>query len=216
MAYFDGLDLNNYGAAYVILQRPDFSGSKYPVLYMKRYDLDYQSDVADGPSQYFTPGGGPGVNGKYPCYLLDFADIRNIGDELDDDDDTIVTLLDTPGLWKAAITLVSNSGVYNVVGTMTFNVNGSEGPEVETELDPSVVFQNFSDVLASKLNIKSGIVVLPNLSADLTGYTEDQMFFVRSTNKFYELENGQLVESSILSATVSMEENEYIIPSGEE
>ena len=142
LAYFDGIDLSTYGAAFVHLRRPDIKGSSYPVLFMyKSLDFVYQNGISDTPSSYF-------VNGqRYPCFVFDFSTIRDL------DYGDIVTLLDTPGIWEATITLISaSSKVKNVAGTINFEVGGYDGPEEETELSFSIIAQNFASALAEKLD----------------------------------------------------------------
>lgn len=214
-AYFDGVDLSKISDAHIRLERPDFTGSKYPVMFMVPVDFTYEED-ADGKSQYFKVGGGPNPDGTYPCYLFDFSTfISNAGTPDDYEDDKIVTLLDTPGLWKATLTLVGDSGVYNVVGTVTFNVDGGEGSEEENEADISAMLNNFADALARKLNIRNGIVVLHDIPQDLSGYEEGQIFFIETENKFYKLVSGQLQETNIFdpgNTYVTAEDHDYVIP----
>ena len=214
-AYFEDLNYETFDAAYIRLERPDFAGSRYPMIDMRLVYLDYQDGVSDTPSILFSPGGGPGPNGTYPCYLFDFGTIKDVADEDDIEDDVIITLLDTPGLWRATITLVANSSLLNVVGTMTFNVEGNEGPEEENELDPSVVIERLIVALAKKLNIRNGIVVLEHLSDAISGYTEGQIFYIEETRLFYQLQSGELVEYDIFNPNnsyVTVEEEQFVIP----
>lgn len=153
-AYFEGLDLStDYPAAYLCLQRPDLNDSSYPALFMVQAKLYYDPEDADGSSAYFRAGGGPNPDGSYPCYLFDFASIVNNMGTASTSDDSIVTLLDTPGQWLATITLIkAGTGTTNVVGTISFNVEGEELEE-ETQLDYEI--HNFAIALAQKLNANS-------------------------------------------------------------
>ena len=154
-AYFDGIDLDSYGAAYIRFQRPDLSDSSYPILFMVQADLTYDPEIPDGISQYFSENGGPN-NGTYPCYLFDFSQIINIENKDDPDDDHVVTLLDTPGQWIATITLLDSvSGATNVVGTISFNVDGEDEEEQETDINFNVVVHNLATQLARKLSTNS-------------------------------------------------------------
>ena len=215
-AYFDGLDIpTTFGDAYIRLERPDFAGSKYPMIDMQLVYLDYQSGISDNESIFFRPGGGPGPNGTYPCFVFDFGSIKDVVDENDVSDDVIITLLDTPGLWRATITLVGNSSIYNVVGTMTFNVDGGEGSEEANEVDSSIIIERLIAQLASKLNIRNGIVVLEHLSDAISGYDEGQIFYIEDTRKFYRLQSGQLVEYNIFDpddSYVTIENHDFVIP----
>ena len=215
-AYFDGLDIPNvFSAAYIRLERPDFAGSKYQMIDMQLVDFTYQDGVSDTPSILFRAGGGPGPNGTYPCFMFDFGSVRYVVDEDDVEDDVIITLLDTPGLWRATITLVASSSMFNVTGTMTFNVEGGEGNEEENEVDNSVIIERLIAQLANKLNIANGFVVLQHLSDATSGYTEGQIFYIEDTRKFYRLQSGQLVEYNIFDpegSYVTVEDHDYVIP----
>lgn len=217
IAYFDGIDLNNISDARVRLQRPDLKGLKYPPMYMTRVNISYDESLADGPSQYFKEGGGPNSDGTYPCYLFDFSQfIDNGSTPLDYSDDRIVTLLDTPGLWKAVITLITRAGVSNVFATIKFNVEGDEGSEEALEVDVDAMFANLADAIARKLNIRNGIFVLANLDQNISGFQEGQIFLVESEGRFYRKENGVLVvDNEIMNPGhmyVTVEEPEYVIP----
>ena len=218
-AYFEDLNISeNYPSAYIRLQKPDFVGSRYPVMWMSLVYLSFQNGIADGASQFFRPGGGPGPNGTYPCFMFDFSSIKDVYEVEDIDDDVTITLLDTPGLWKATITLIGNSSLQNVVGTMTFNVDGDEGEEEENEIDPRAILNNFADVLASKLNIRNGIFVLPSTDSDLSGFSVGQIFYVESESQFYRLEEvdhtNTLVPFDIFDTGqyLTTEDTEYVIP----
>lgn len=219
-AYFDGLDVpNTFADAYIRLEKPDYAGSRYPMINMQFVYLDFQTGVADGESLFFRPQGGPGPNGTYPCFVFDFGTIKDVVDEEDVSDDITITLLDTPGLWKAVITLVGNSSLFNVVGTMTFDVGGDDGDEEGNELDPSVIIERMITQLANKLNIRNGIVVLQHLSDATSGYTEGQIFYIEDTRLFYRLQSGQLVEYNIFDPNgsyVTVEDHDYVIPEGQE
>lgn len=219
IAYFDDLNLDeDYGAARLVLQRPDFNGSRYPALGMTRVDVEFEPGDADGQSQFFRVGGGPNPNGSYPCYMFDFSSFfDNNQTPTDYEDDKHAILLDTPGLWKAMITLVGNSGVYNVTGTATFNVEGDEGPEEETVLSNDLVLQTFANELSKKLNIRNGIVVLHELPEDpgTSGYTDGQIFYIESDNQFYKLDNGSFVLFNIFNpgeTYLTVEEEPFVIP----
>lgn len=156
-AYFKDVDLTNYGAAYIKLQRPDLSDSEYPVLFMMQVDLTYNpSIIAPSVSNYFSANGGPNDDDTYPCYLFDFSTIVDTMKTQTTDDDQIVTLLDTPGQWQATITLISTvTGASNVVGTISFNVGGAVSSEQETQIDFDIVTHNIATIIATKLESKS-------------------------------------------------------------
>ena len=172
LTYFENLDLDNT-VAHIRLQKPDFEGTRYPALFMKRVDLRYDPSKTETVSQYFTADGGPEEDGKYPCYLFDFGSIT-------DDNNQPVNLLDQPGLWKAIITIVNAyTNATNVVGTITFNVDGASDSDEEVELDVTEVESNFANVLNDKLDKISGryVRVWENFEEDATNGTLLTTFF---------------------------------------
>lgn len=180
-AYFENVDLNNYGAAYIRLQRPDINDSEYPVLFMVQADLAYEDGISDSPSKYFAPNGGPNANQTYPCYLFDFSSIMDAADPENPDDDHIVTLLDTPGQWQATITLISTTtGATNVVGTISFNVGGPDDIEQETEITFDIVTHNMATAIAQKLSSNS-------------------MYYMRALDNFEEVANNGMLPKSVFS-----------------
>ena len=185
-AYFDGITMANYGSAYIKLQRPDINGSSYPIMFMVEANLHYQS-MQNVSSNYFTPGQ------TYKGYLFDFSKV------VDNDLPTgknIVTLLDTPGQWKATITLISRTKVANVVGTMTFNVSGVASDENETEISFDIITHNMSTAIASKIDADSDFYVrtVDNFVSKaesgelLAPYFEaGSIVFDKTTNNFYKI-----------------------------
>lgn len=147
-AYFDGVELSNYGSAYIKLYRPDFSGSAYPILFMTLADLTFHSSM-NVSSNYLHDGQ------TYKGFLFDFSKVKDTKGTASLDDDTIVTLLDTPGQWRAVITLVSKTKVSNVVGSVSFNVGGVPIDEDETEIDLDIVISTLADAVAGKLDSNS-------------------------------------------------------------
>lgn len=132
-AYFNEVNLANYDIAYIKLQRPDLGDSDYPVLFMTKADLTFDSTKTNSHSNYFENGE------EYPGFLFDFSKIVDV-----ENNGSVVTLLDTPGLWKATITLVSSKKVANVVGVVTFEVGGVSAPEEPTYVGIDTVMNNFA------------------------------------------------------------------------
>lgn len=143
-AYFEGVDLTGT-AAYIRLQKPNFEGTEYPALFMQLTNLYYQESVSNTSSTFFKESNNP-----YQCYLFDFSQIRDINDKP-------INLLDIAGLWKATITIIdSTTNTANVVGTMTFNVNGGDNEsEAETSLSYNDVTRDFASQLANKLELSN-------------------------------------------------------------
>lgn len=213
IAYFDGLDIDiNYPNADIVLQKPDFYGTKLPRMGMDRVDITFQAGDADGQSQYFE------VGHTYPCFMFDFASIINQHDTPTDyTDDTHVTLLDTPGLWKTTIMLKSASGVYDVTGTATFDVEGLDGSNDEVIPSESAVIRTFIQELSRKLNIRNGIVVLYELpdNPGSSGYSDGQIFYIESENQFYKMVNNSFQLFNIFDPSqsyVTVEEEPFVIP----
>lgn len=138
-AYFDGINLDEYGAALIRFKRPDINGSEYPDLFMNRAQIFYDKTIEQ--SNFYNEDNNP-----YVGYIFDFSEVMN--------DETIVTMLDTPGMWQASITLVNTRGGSNVTGLIQFPVGGavSGADDEATELDYSVITRNIAGAVASKVD----------------------------------------------------------------
>lgn len=149
-AYFDLGDnyTDVYGSATIRFQRPDLEKTEYPTLMMTKSEIIFDSSKTDAGSSY----SGKFVNTKkYIGYVFDFSSIR------DQSSQSVVTLLDTPGIWEATITLINNDagyGINNVVGLVTFNVEGSVISEDDepTELTYDVLLTNIATSIAVKVD----------------------------------------------------------------
>jgi len=185
-AYFDGIDISNYGSAYIKLYRPDYKGSAYPILFMTKADLTFHS--SSGVTSNYLHNGQ-----TYPGFIFDFAKIKDTKGTSSLSDDVIVTLLDTPGEWKAVITLVSTGEVSNVVGSISFNVSGipAEDDE-ETEIGLDVVISTMADIVADKLDRESVYYVreISNFEAKAAAGQLPQTIFVEGSIVFDEINNS--------------------------
>lgn len=119
-AYFDGVDLDEFNVATIKLVRDDIEDSSHPSLLMSYvhnvpFVLNKDNDETAANVSPFVPGQ------RYNGYLFDFA--RFAGEQ------DVAVLLDTPGKWKAVITLFSGNKI-NVQGTAVFYV---QGPRLETD-----------------------------------------------------------------------------------
>lgn len=142
-AYFEGIDLENFSSANIKFARPDYDGTEYPDLFMNSNSMVFNSNIQE--SNYFE-------NGKrYQGFLFDFSSVRDV------DNNDIVTLLDTPGMWEATITLINNKGKRIVVGLAKFNVEDSVSAvdDDSTELSYSTIIHSLSVIFATKLNKNS-------------------------------------------------------------
>lgn len=189
-AYFDGVDVRDvYNAAFIRFQKPDINGSEYPALFLKLVNLTFDPSVH---SNYFSANGGPNSDGTYPCYLFDFSEIT--------DTEGIVKLLDTPGLWRATLTLTSSSSyTANVTGTFTFNVESSAvSTDDETVITYDVIASNIANMIAvSKLNVNSEkyIRAYENFVVDATNgdlpasfFSHGVLVYDKTTNTIYEID----------------------------
>ena len=140
-AYFEGIDLNSYGAAIIRFRRPDLEGSEYPNLFMVRCNFTYDSSVES--SDYFKV-----ANNPYGGYIFRFDTVK------DDISGEIITMLDTPGIWEATIVLVNSAGGRNVVGMVKFSVAGSvsDADEEAQTLDYEVINSNISQAVSTKVD----------------------------------------------------------------
>lgn len=191
LACFDGIDLNST-SAYIRLQKPDFEGTEYPALFMKLVNMTYDASLSESSSNYFHNGN------IYPCYLFDFASVR-------DGNQNPVNLLDVPGLWKATITVVdTNTNAANVVGLLTFNVGGYAESEAETVIEATDLANQWADQLSAKLgNInpyymrvcsdfvsKATNGTLPNAYFNVTGI----VVYDPNEDKFYKITSASAAD----------------------
>ena len=132
------------------------------------------------------------INGQtYPAYIFDFGSFTDNQEE--------IILLDTPGLWKGIVTLVSND--YNVQGVATFNVGTGNYFEQETEIGLDQVLLNIASQLRLKLNLNSGLYLRVVDAADINSNILDY------TNYGGE---GSFAENCILFAVDSEEDTQEL------
>ena len=156
-----------YGAAAIKFQRPDLENTEYPTLMMTKAKITFDKDMTEDGDNYsglFEDGT------KYTGYVFDFSKIK------DTSLNSIVTMLDTPGLWKATVSLISGdseTAVNNVVGLFTFNVEGSvsDSDEDITELSYDVITDNLISFMETKL-YKDSIVYMRFHKDFVTAATE--------------------------------------------
>lgn len=177
-AYFDGLNPNNdsyinYSEAIIRFKRPDLEGSEYPVLFMQPAKITF--DGTGYNAHYFQNGQ------DYYGFVFDFTKVK--------DNDSIVKLLDTPGLWQASITLLNSSTGSTVTGLITFSVGGavSELDEDATQLSYDVMIQNIAQQLANYVLKSQVVLVIDHLSdiEDWTAYSDGQLFYDNGTGLYY-------------------------------
>lgn len=147
-AYFENVDTYTYNVAQIKFIKDDFNESGCPTLFMTLirnapFVLNEASHETEQSVYPFVPGH------KYTGYIFDFA---NFNGEQD-----VAVLLDTPGKWRAVITLYATiDGIEgqirtrSVQGTVEFNV---EGPRLEN--DPYIaslddIMGNIAQEMSSK------------------------------------------------------------------
>lgn len=182
-AYFDGVDLITNNFATIKLIKPDFENSSYPLLAMRRVNMEYKKMGYEN-SEYFTENGGPNNDGVYPGFIFDFANFNG--------DQNVAILLDTPGLWKAIISLYSINNVISVQGTSTFNVQFGNVNNRGTEISIDELMSSYASALAAKLNIVDGIVVVNTIEDETatTFYNEGQIIYRKDNKTFYKVISG--------------------------
>lgn len=87
---------------------------------------------------------------------------------------------------------ISGDPLIEVTGTIDLAINYSPMVNTGTQVLPSDV-DRLIGALSSYLTIANGIVVLPNTSADISDYSNGQLFYVKSDKKFYTKSTGSLV-----------------------
>lgn len=177
-AYFDGVDLTSNNFATVKLIKPDFNDSSYPLLAMRRVVMKYEK-IGNEHSEYFSPNGGPNGDGYYPGFLFDFSNFQG--------DQSVAILLDTPGLWRAVITLFNVNQVMSTQGTATFNVQYGNIVNDGTEISIDELMAAYSAAISSKLDAVDGIVTVCSIAlADVTQYQAGQVVYDKSAKVLYQ------------------------------
>ena len=141
-AVFDGVNLSNYGSASIKFYKPDLNQSSVISLPMIKKVTPNQIKFEGATNDYFTN------NEYYSGFYFDFQDYVTDGTE---------EILDTAGLWRAVITLMSvrDLSLRNVVGSVTFSVgNGNESEESHDASIEQLLTQIYARV-GSKLDIIS-------------------------------------------------------------
>lgn len=182
-AYFDGLDTEFFDNATIKFRKPDRQGSTYPLLFMKKVNLNYATMPGDGTMTNFDPNKNP-----YTGFLFDFSDFIE-GDE-------VVRLLDTPGLWEATITVLGSPNKTNVSGLITFEVGQSTSDgEDEPELSLDQLLQNM--MLSANILKKNSVYYLKacddfvqkahNGELDYNIFSLNSIVFDESSDDFYKI-----------------------------
>lgn len=200
-AYFDGLDTEFFDSATIKFRKPDRQGSTYPVLFMKKTNLDYERLPGDGTMTNFDPNKNP-----YTGFLFDFSDFI--------DGDEVVRLLDTPGLWEATITVLGSPNKTNVSGLITFEVGQSASDsEDESELSLDHLLQNM--ILSASILKKNStyyLKVCENFAQkahdgelDRNVFSLGSIVFDESSDDFYKITSVTANEQDVTKVFVTYE-----------
>lgn len=180
-AYFDGVDLTSNNFATIKLIKPDFNDSSYPLLAMRKVVMKY-TQMSGENSSHFTANGGPNSDGNYPGFLFDFSNFSG--------DQSVAILLDTPGLWRAVITLYNANQVMSTQGTATINVQYGNVVNDGTEISIDELMAAYSAAISSKLDYINAIVTVSNIaSANVSDYDNGQVIYDKSERKLYQKVN---------------------------
>ena len=176
IAYFDGVDIENDSAT-IKFVKPDYNSTPYPLLFMIKNmsSFVYDSSIG-GESEYFTNGE------TYPVFEFDFANFSSSED--------ILLLLDTPGLWKAVISLYDttvDTQTISVQGEVTFNVESGSvtHDEDETIIDTDTLL----DIIAIQLSTKADTTYVNNsvqsLLTSINGYDTTKTQTLKNVNGIF-------------------------------
>lgn len=155
-AVFDGINLDNYGAASLKLYKPDLQAHSDTVLAMtKREDVAFDGTSND----YFS------VGTSYSGFYFDFRDYANEdGSEI----------LDTAGNWRAVITLLNVNPAYNTIrnvqGSVIFEVGNGVESEDSGDVSLDDILTSIYRQLGNKLNIASPDYVKTINEVDVSGF----------------------------------------------
>ena len=216
-AYFDDLNLNYYNTATIRFQKPDLSETAYPDLLMVQVQRKYVPYVGDSSSSFFQN------DHYYTGYVFNFRDFEGpVGWE------NLPILLDTPGRWKATITLFPSSdaeheSLRNVTGTIEFNVNNSVSytDELdETNLDLTDIINNISHRLSTQVEKNSGNYVrmannftekAESGELDPTTFLVGTFVYDLQTEKFYKILSTTESEANPGFVEATYEDYKYIL-----
>lgn len=174
-AYFYNTDLVNFNTASIKLIRPDLFNSSYPLILMKKVTKKFVLEP-DETSNYFEDGK------YYTGFEFDFSTF------VPQETDTIV-LLDTPGDWRAVISLYDSVGEIAVQGSIVFHVDNGIEYENPCEISQDIINTVFDLQLAKKLDISDGLIIFDEIPSDLSDYQNGQLFYDKATGTIYQITN---------------------------
>lgn len=140
-AYFEGLEGEDIlPQAIIKLYKPDLNESSYaPILMDKKQDVEFVL-MSGEQAQYFKN------KEKYSGFYLDFSSfVAN---------DDVFIALDTPGNWRAVITILSlKDRFFNVLGEVVFNVEPGVNYDKDQILPEEVYLNKIYFELSNLLNV---------------------------------------------------------------
>lgn len=139
-AYFDRNPQDKYfPVASVKLYKPDFYGTAYPSLLMTEETFVFKPDSETEQPKFFKNGE------EYTGFYFDFGKFV--------ENEEVTVLLDTPGIWRAIITLFGDN-YRNVIGEIAFNVQPGISTSDESNVSIDQVIDLIYDALAKQNNIR--------------------------------------------------------------
>ena len=141
-AVFEGVNLSNYGSASIKFYKPDLNNSSVISLPMVKKTGVTAISFEGTTNDYFTQGE------SYSGFYFDFQDYVTDGTE---------EILDTSGLWRAVITLMSvrDLTLRNVVGSVTFSVGNGNESENSNDANIEALLNQIYNLVGTKLDIIS-------------------------------------------------------------
>lgn len=191
-AVIEGLDETNIAdyMATIKFFKPDLTNSSYPTLLMENASAVFKKMDSENDTGNFQN------NHTYYGFVFRFNEIvDNNGTPLNINDDNQIVLLDTNGLWKAVINIISDIHGYNVQGMATFEVagTGTEKPStIDYDIITSQLVQNINRRALKKQTIVTNTYV--GIVASLGDYENGQMFYGIDTHKLYQKVDNELIE----------------------
>lgn len=116
---------------------------------------------------------------------------------------------------EATLTIYLYDGLGNIEasGQVLFPIEETDYEDDNTVVLTQQQYDSLLFALSRKNNVSESIVVLNVAPQDLSQYGANQIFFLRSTKKFYNIVGGNLREYNITSGIFLTPENdEYVIP----
>lgn len=121
---------------------------------------------------------------------------------------------------EATLTIYLYDGNGNIAasGQVLIPIEDTDYNEDDTVVLTQAQYNSLLNALASKANVSSCIIVADEKPQILTPYQEEQIFFTKDDKKFYQIQNGALVEYILFNPEdtfLTVEDHDYVIPQGD-